>query len=389
MQSPRISRLLAALTPAALTEFWAGVSGPLIEPFDDESVLVSFLWRGQSVSTRVWWGLDLPLGRAPGTDLWHVTAKLPAALRTIYCVAHDDAVRAPRDASGAGPTHIDLGNPNVLHFPADPIDPDDYHTYFSVLELPDAPPEPWSSPRAGVPAGALTEAVLPGAAWGSPRTVAVYRPAGTASEGLPVLVVFDGYLARKILRIPTVLDNLIAAGAIPPMVALFVSSREKSREQDLTPTRPIHRFVEHELMPWARATLGAGLDRRGNIIAGASLGGLAAAYVGLCAHELFGAVIAQSGSFWWPNPGDGEPQWLTRQVTKYPRVDLRFYLDVGVNETMTGPGGAPNQLTVVRGMRDALKGHGYDVTYAEFVGSHDYVNWRRTFADGLIAVTRA
>ena len=44
---------------------------------------------------------------------------------------------------------------------------------------------------------------------------------------------------------------------------------------------------------------------------------------------------------------------------------------------------------VLRGMRDALKGHGYDVTYAEFVGGHDYVNWRRTFADGLIAVTRA
>ncbi|WP_030441622.1 alpha/beta hydrolase [Actinoplanes subtropicus] len=388
MQSPRLSRLLSALTPAALAEFWAGVSGPLVEPCDDETVLVSFLWRGQAVSTRVRWGLDLLLERAPGTDLWHVTARLPAALRTVYHLTHDDAVHPPRDASGAGPAHIDPVNPRVLHFPADPTDPDDYHTYASVLELPAAPPDPWSTPRPGVPAGTLTEAVLPGVALGSPRTVAVYRPAGTPSTGLPVLVAFDGFPARRVLRIPAVLDNLIAAGAIPPMVALFVSSVEKSREQDLTPTPPIHIFIERELMPWARETLEAGTDRRGNVIAGVSLGGLAASYVGLCAHELFGGVIAQSASFWWPNPTVAEPQWLIREVAQYPHVDVRFYLDVGVNETAAGPGGAPDQVTAVRGMRDALTGQGYDVTYAEYVGGHDYVNWRRTFADGLIAVAR-
>jgi enterochelin esterase-like enzyme len=29
---------------------------------------------------------------------------------------------------------------------------------------------------------------------------------------------------------------------------------------------------------------------------------------------------------------------------------------------------------------------GYQVTYAEYSGAHDYINWRRTFADGLLAV---
>ncbi|HEX5199309.1 MAG TPA: alpha/beta hydrolase-fold protein [Actinoplanes sp.] len=389
MRSSSISRLLSDLSPAHLADFWASATErgtPLVEPCDEESALVTFLWRGEAATTRAWWGVDVPMSRAPGTDLWHGTQRMPSALRTVYCLAHDGAEQAPTDDSGAGHTHIDAGNPARLLFPADPADPGDHDCWLSVLELPGAPPEPWTRPRPGVPAGTLTEVTIPSAALGGPRPVTVYRPAGTPAEGLPVLVVFDGYIARRVLRVPTVLDNLIAAGAIPPTMALLVSSFEASRERDLQPTRPIHTFVADELIPWARATLGAGRDRRGNVIAGVSRGGLAAAYVGMCAHETFGGVIAQSGSFWWPSPREGSPGWLIRQVAKHPRVDVRFYLDVGNRETMPGPDGAPDQLTVVRRMQDALVRRGYEVTYTEYVGGHDYVNWRRTFADGLLAV---
>ncbi|MEU4238202.1 alpha/beta hydrolase-fold protein [Actinoplanes sp. NPDC026619] len=369
-------------------EFWAAAATPLIEPLADGRLLVTFLWRGSAERTRAWWGLDIPLGRVPGTDLWHGSAAMPPQVRTTYCLAHDGADDAPGDETGDGATHIDLANPHRLHFPADPADPDDRDCWVSLLELPQAPPEPWTAPRPGVPAGDLTDVVLPSAALGGDRPVTVYRPAGTPAAGLPILVVFDGFAARHVLRIPTILDNLIAARCIPPMVALFVSSFAKSRERELEPTRPIHVFVEHELVPWARTQLGAGMAAKRNVIAGVSRGGLAAAYVGMCAHEMFGAVLAQSGSFWWPQPADGEPGWLIRQITRYPRVDLRFYLDVGVRETLPGPGGAPNQLSVVRQMRDTLTGHGYPVTYTEYAGGHDYVNWRRTFADGLVALHR-
>jgi enterochelin esterase-like enzyme len=384
LQSPRITRLLSSLSPDAVEEFWSETVArgtPLIEPYDDGSDLVTFLWRGEATETRAWWSVDVPLARVPGTDLWHGSQVMPSALRTTYCLAHAGAEYAPPDESGTGPTHLDLANPRRLFFPADPADPADSAGWISVLELPHAPAEPWINPRPGVTAGQLTEVELPGGALGDRRTVAVYRPAGVATEGLPALVMFDGFVARQVLHVPRLLDNLIAAGAIPPMVALFVSSFSADRETDLEPTRPIHEFVEDELMPWAWQNLGTA--RRGNLIAGVSRGGLAAAYVGLCAHELFGAVIAHSGSFWWPRPAEGEPGWLIRQVERYPWVDVRFYLDVGVLETMPGPGGAPDQLTVVRQMRDTLTGHGYDVSYAEYIGGHDYLNWRRTFADGL------
>ncbi|GIM96571.1 alpha/beta hydrolase-fold protein [Paractinoplanes toevensis] len=388
MQSPRITHLLSTLSTEGLADFWDTTGTPLIEPAGDGQLLVTFLWRGEAASTRVFWGFEIPLERVPGTDLWHGSRAMPPHARTVYCLAHGEAETLPLDLSGTGPTHIDLANPHRMHFPRDPADPDDRDVWASVLELPEAPPEPWTAPRPGVPAGELTEVVLPGLALGGPRPVTVYRPAGTPAEGLPVLVVFDGYLARHVLRVPTILDNLIADGRIPPTVALFVSSFEKTRSADLSPTRPIHAFVEHELVPWARTQLGAGRSREANLIAGVSRGGLAAAYVGLCAHEMFGGVLAQSGSFWWPEPADGEPGWLIRQITRYPRADLRFFLDVGTWETTAGPGGAPDQVSVVRQMRDALRGHGYPVEYLEYAGGHDYVNWRRTFADGLLALHR-
>ena len=39
-----------------------------------------------------------------------------------------------------------------------------------------------------------------------------------------------------------------------------------------------------------------------------------------------------------------------------------------------------------RHMRDVLRAKGYSVTYRELSSGHDYVGWRGTLADGLIAL---
>jgi enterochelin esterase family protein len=252
--------------------------------------------------------------------------------------------------------------------------------------MPAAPDELWSVPRTGVPHGSVTEEFLPSTALDETRCVSVYLPPAVRTDGLPLLVIFDGYIGKTLQRIPTTLDNLIAAGKIPPVVALFVHGRDDRRSDELTPTQPILDFTTRELLPWARRRWRVSEDPSQCVISGSSLGGLTAAFIGLRAPECFGAVLSQSGSFWWPAPEQGQPELLIRQYAAEPRKPLRFYLDVGDQETMSVSGGTETQLSVTRKMRDTLLDQGYDVSYAEYRGGHDPINWRRTIADGLIAV---
>jgi len=78
-------------------------------------------------------------------------------------------------------------------------------------------------------------------------------------------------------------------------------------------------------------------------LCGASAGGLAAAYVALARPELFGNVLAQSGAFWRGNEGTNGPpyEWLAHEVVTRPRREVRFYLEVGGDETAHAVGVGP------------------------------------------------
>ncbi|MCX4472856.1 alpha/beta hydrolase-fold protein [Micromonospora sp. NBC_01655] len=394
--SPRIDRLLHDLSAdgaPVLAEFWREVADrgtPLVERVDSDSALVTFLWRGEAAQTSTGWGINLPLRRVPGTDVWHGSERLPLDLHTIYFLRHG-ATDLPTDATGRGPTHLDPLNHHPFRFPADPADPNDRELWASLLELPRAPDDPWSRPRPGVPRGTLLSASVRTTAWGGRRRVAVYRPAAAADGPLPLLVVFDGYLARALLRVPTTLDNLIAAGRIPPTMALFVTASSGTRRIDeLRPSAALRAFVTRDLLPWARRRWPVTDDPARRVVAGSSLGGLAAAYVALAEPGAFGAVIAQSGSFWWPASAEpAEREWLTRAYAGWPAAPVRFYLDVGDRENTCPRPGQLDQLSVSRRFRDLLVARGHQVSYAEYRGGHDYVNWRRTFADGLRTVLGA
>jgi enterochelin esterase-like enzyme len=51
---------------------------------------------------------------------------------------------------------------------------------------------------------------------------------------------------------------------------------------------------------------------------------------------------------------------------------------------LNGRGGAI--LEPSRHMRDVLLAKGYEVHYQENVGGHDYLSWRGSLADGLLAL---
>ena len=78
-------------------------------------------------------------------------------------------------------------------------------------------------------------------------------------------------------------------------------------------------------------------------------------------------MLSQSGAFWRGNEGANGPpyEWLARRVATQPRRDVRFYLEVGGDETVHVVGVGPVFVEAHRRLRDALRARGYDVVDVE------------------------
>lgn len=386
---------------AAMERFWDAVRSagtPLLAPVPGEpaSVAATFLWRGDAAGGELALIASFVPGGSrqalrflhlAGTDVWHVGLAVPADGRYRYYLARPQA----GDAEAAGDSALEIDGVRWELF-ADPLsrltyvdESDGRPVPTSYLEGPDAPAEPWLERRPGAPSGALVTLEVASAALGNSRNVTVYLPPGyrPRPEGHPYLLLFDGRQYLSAVPTPTILDNLIGAGAIPPMIAIFVDSLgEAHRDRELAPNPAFATFVTTELLPRVSRDYPLSRDPAEAVVAGSSLGGLAASTLALRYPGVFGNVLSQSGSYWW-YPGvhedadeAGQTGWLVREYVAAERLPLRFYLDVGRGE---GEGMLrPNRL-----FRDMLAARGYTVFYREFEGDHSYLNWRGTLADGL------
>ncbi|RZT30768.1 enterochelin esterase domain-containing protein [Cupriavidus agavae] len=396
-ESPAILALSRTLAAGGNTgAFWRDAAArgtPLVEPLPqrkgaEAEVLLTFVWRGAQRNVRL---LGSPAGdhdaltQLAGSDVWYHSYRVPATTRMSYQLAPDvpQAGDTPQQQRRAILATIQRDPLNPNSFPAGA--PDAF-AQKSVVELPGAPPQPWITPRAGVPAGTVTPFTLDSRILGEPRDVYLYRPAGAKPTAL--LVVFDAQAYLSLVPTQTILDNLIAEGRIPPTAALVVANPSAAaRGAQLPPNPKFSDFLANELMPWAeRQGLPARADR--TVVAGSSYGGLAAAYAGMTHPERFGLVLSQSGSYWW-GPGGAPDQppttggWMMREFAQRPRLPLRFYLEAGLFEQGRGP---INITATTRSLRDVLVAKGYPVTHAEFASGHDYLQWRGTLACGLMVL---
>jgi enterochelin esterase family protein len=169
-----------------------------------------------------------------------------------------------------------------------------------------------------------------------------------------------------VLPIFPTLDNLVGEGLLPPMVAVLPDSIDfATRARELPCHEAFAHFLADELLPWVRKRTGATADPRRTVIVGKSYGGLASVFAGLRRSDVFGTVIAQSGSFWWCPPDD-EAEWLLRQVDH--SVPVRFCLDVGQQE-------GDWMIPQTKRLAAALDQYADEVLYREYNGGHDLNCW--------------
>ena len=414
--SPRIQELRKQITSGETNteSFWKEVEAhgtPLVERLNANYWLVTFLWRAQhdTRSVMVVGSFNVPgptrnnlMHRIGDSDVWYLTLKLPKGARFTYRLV-------PNNPPGAQATaQADSYNPRRWECSKTT-------TKFncrSIVELPDAAPQPWIVSKPGTPAGHIEKQTIKSSIQKLERGLIIYTPAGYKSDGPPnpLLVLFDGDdILSDDFQGQTTLDNLIAAHKIPPTVVVMVDNVGNRRLVDLVANPEFADFMATELVPWVRAHYNVTRDPAHTVVSGQSAGGLAAAYMGLRHPEVFGNVFSQSGAFWWSPehsggvcaskcPEDGgrrsdpdsedsrtEGNWMAKQFVTSPKLPVRFFLEAGTFEVDRERTGA-DILEATRTLRDVLLAKGYEVHFQQFVSGHEELSWRGTFAYGLITL---
>ena len=390
---PRLKKLQQALAQGHSTDaFWQQVQQqgtPLVEPWEGGQLLVTFLWRDQgNHNVRLFGspsGDHNPLRKLGGSDVWWTSVVMDPRARLSYALAPD----VPKVANAAQQRRMILAT-----LQRDPLNPHTFPAQLatqavdrfqgrSVLQLPQAPKQPWVQARSDVPQGTLTRHVVHSQILGNDRDVWTYVPAGAEPQNL--LVLFDAHAFVHDVPTPRILDNLMADGLLPNTAAVIVGNASpEARGQELPPNPKFAQFMAEELMPWVREQ-GLAQMARHTVVAGSSYGGLVSSYLGLMHPELFGNVLSMSGSYWWAP--QGEPAgWMQRawQTLPSPMPHVRFYIDAGTFEK--GRGGREGILETSRALGDILRERGLQVTQREWVSGHDYVQWQASLGCGLVAL---
>jgi enterochelin esterase-like enzyme len=390
--------------------FWDKVKEfrtPIVESFNDSHCRVTFLFRAKQGINNVvlaTYGLCSydprydQLRSIPNTDIYFKSYLLPKETRTIYCFSANDPVISLAEC--------DLYDCEKLVAVTQNWEPDPYNTElytmpgwlvlgnedkkFSLLELPNAPTySEFLTKRDDILSGLVTKQTIKSNYLNSARDIQIYIPSKQVSADYqyPCLVFFDGDAYIEYMNAVTILDNLIDAHMIPPIIGIFISNpppNSVTRAVDLFCSDLFASFVAKELIPWLSSNYSISKNPQNNTVVGASLGGLFALFLALTHSDIIGGAISQSGAFWWRPKNILEDGWLIREYIRFSKLNLKFYLDVGLLETALTFNNGASILSGNRHMRDVLKAKGYEVFYTEYAGGHDYICWKNTLVDALI-----
>lgn len=393
--SPAIVRLrhqLKTAHAAGVQQFWESVQrtgAPLIEsvPGEKSYSFVTFVWRGNAETRNVVIfdgvaGFDAKdrMQLIDGTDVWYKTYRVRNDARFAYNFSPNDSLEPFDKVKGD-----EAMKKRLAVFQTDPLNPHRCPTTFgaygaesSYVALPDAGPLLWASSLQGIRRGKLEQNQIHSRLLDRDKKLWVYTPPGFqhANRPYPLLVLFDG--DRNSMWIPKILDLMIAHGQIPPLVVVMTDESTPSiRNSELACNQQFADFLAKELVPWARSNYGVTDAPQDTIVAGSSYGGLASVFAAIKHPEVFGNVISLSGSFLWKPQGEAQGEWLIRVVNKMPKLPLRFYLEVGLMESL------PMEIEPNRHMEQALVAKRYPTGYAEFDGGHSFLTWSEGMVHGL------
>lgn len=189
-------------------------------------------------------------------------------------------------------------------------------------------------------------------------------------------------------RTDVILDNLIAAGRAKPMLVV-IANGNLPREPGVTALYSragmtgFSRELLENIVPFIEASFRVQTGAKHRALAGLSMGGGQAFFVGLENKDKFAAVGAFSTGLFGGirPPGGGEsapfdaeaavPGILSAPQAFNDALDL-FYLSVGEQDP---------RLEATRKIASDLRARGLEVEFASFPGGHEWQVWRKSLHD--------
>jgi len=216
------------------------------------------------------------------------------------------------------------------------------------------------------------------------RHVFVYIPKQLAQgQPAPFMVVQDGHSYVK--RMVNIMDNMIAAKRLPPMVLVLAASggsdaqgSERGLEYDTVSGR-YSDWVEQELLPAVSQRYGITFtsDPEGRATMGGSSGAAAAWTMAWFHPERYHKVLSYSGTFvnqaWPPDPATPRGAWEYHAtlVPKAAKKPIRIWMEVGEKDNRfdNAENTWHNWPLANNRMADVLKKKGYDYKYVFAMGA--------------------
>jgi enterochelin esterase-like enzyme len=177
------------------------------------------------------------------------------------------------------------------------------------------------------------------------RATVVYLPPGyDPTRRYPVVYLLQGFPGSPYqyvdgIDLPTYADPQIAAGTLPPFIAVIPPAGIDAYHGDWT--GDWEQYLVRDVVPWADANLPTVAEREGRILAGLSAGGYGAVDIGLRHPFLFSTLEAWSGYFHPLHAGAlvhattaglnaHDPSLLARrELPLLRRLGTRFFLSCG------------------------------------------------------------
>lgn len=350
--------------PSAVDAFLRETTFPLVDEKD-----ITFVFRGDAdeVFLRCWIsGLDTaqPFQRMPDSNVWVTTIALPPGSRIEYKFEV-----------------VEHGNRHLILDPLNDVQAHDPFGANSVCQAFGYERPYWTRPNEEARHGTLETLSLDSKAFRSPRDVTLYLPARfRRNRRYSFLVVHDGIDYMNYASLKVVLDNLIHALEIPPLIVALTQSPDRLHEYAGCDRHAA--FLAEELLPHIAGNYPLIDEPHARCVMGASFGGVASLHAAWRYPETFGNLLLQSGSFAFSDLGRHRRGPVFDPVVRFmnefredPGVPAeRIYMSCGVYESLI----YENRSLVPR-----LQDQGVEVRFEEARDAHNWENWRDRLRSGL------